>query len=194
MDERLERAKTVVFDVGNVLLRFDPHVIADALLPEDVREPLYHAMFKEHRWAEFDEGRRSNRAIALDIAAAAGLPEAAADNVLHVLDHFHECLWELPLVKELPVLKQMGKKLYALTNYPMPAFTYASQRFTFFRLFDGWVVSAVVQQVKPHAAIFETLMNTYHFEAKDALFVDDMAANVATAKELGFETWQYSWK
>ena len=57
MDERLLRAGTIVFDVGKVLLSFEPERVA-SLLPAEHRAALKEAMFGEiHRWSEFDLGR-----------------------------------------------------------------------------------------------------------------------------------------
>ena len=74
MDKRLLEAGTVIFDVGKVLLTFEPERVAP-LLPGEHRQALKEAMFGPvHRWSEFDLGRKTNETIAREIAESAGLP------------------------------------------------------------------------------------------------------------------------
>ena len=78
MDERLAQASCIVFDVGNVLLTFEPDRVME-LIPEDCREGVRQAMFgPEWRWAAFDLGAETNVEIAQSIAGAAGIPEGTA--------------------------------------------------------------------------------------------------------------------
>ena len=64
MDERLLKADTIVFDIGNVLLRFDPGKVA-LLLPASIRQPLMQVLFgPQHLWGGFDLGAESNEEIA----------------------------------------------------------------------------------------------------------------------------------
>ena len=71
------KAGTIVFDVGKVLLSFEPERVA-SLLPAEHRAALKEAMFGAvHRWSEFDLGRKPNEQIAEEIAAAAGVPGGA---------------------------------------------------------------------------------------------------------------------
>ena len=73
MDQRLMDADTIVFDVGNVLLGFDPDRVC-AMLPESIREPLFQVMFgPRHLWGIFDLGAEDNRRLAREIAQDAGL-------------------------------------------------------------------------------------------------------------------------
>ena len=57
-----------------------------------------------------------------------------------------------------------------------------------FRSFDGIVISGVEKLIKPDKKIFEIMLDRYHLEAKNALFIDDNINNIQAAKEMGFET------
>lgn len=192
MDKRFAEVESVVFDVGNVLLRFDPTRVA-GLLPDENRRPLMEAMFgPRHLWAAFDLGLESNEEIARRISSAAGL----ADDwpwVVHVLSHFHEVMVPLPLAGELPALRAQGKRLFALTNYPEPSFSLACAAFPFLtRDLEGAVVSAREKLVKPDPAIFRLLTRRYSLTPEKTLFIDDLEANVRSAASLGFRTWHYT--
>ena len=192
MDKRLLSADAIVFDIGNVLLRFDPAQVA-SLLPEQSRGPLMEAMFgPPHLWAAFDLGAESNEEIARRISQAAGVP-AAWSSVLYVLSHFHEVMAPLPLAALLPGLRARGKRLFALTNYPEPSFTLACGAFPFlWRDLDGALVSAREKLVKPDPAIFRLLIERYSLTPEKTLFIDDLEANVKSAAALGFCTWHYA--
>lgn len=191
MDERLLAAEAIVFDVGNVLLRFDPERVS-ALLPADVRGPLAQSMFgPAHLWSGFDGGLESNESIARRIARDAGIPDAWPQ-VIHVLHHFHETMTPLPLAGRLAELRAMGKRLFALTNYPEPSFSLACAAFPFLtEEMEGAVVSARERLVKPDPAIFRLLARRYSLTPEKTLFIDDTEKNVISAAEWGFRVWHY---
>jgi len=191
MDERLLQAEAIVFDVGNVLLHFDPSK-ACTLLPPDIRTPLENAMFGPgYPWGAFDMGLESNETIARRIAASAGLPQHW-EAVIHLLHHFHETMHPLPMAALIPSLKAMGKQLYALTNYPEPSFTLACNAFPFFAYLDGCIVSAREKIGKPNAEIFQLLARRYHLVPEKTLFIDDLDPNIQGARKAGFNTWHYA--
>lgn len=190
MDERLMAAKTVVFDIGNVLLRFDPKTVCERI-PEDKREKLYQAMFApDGLWPEFDIALESNESIARRIAARAG-NEAWRTDVMDAFLNFHLTMYPLPLYGEIRALKEMGKKVYALTNYGEPAFSLARERFDQLQAMDGAVVSAREKVVKPDPEIFERLITRYGLTPGETLFIDDSEKNIAAAEKLGFRVWLY---
>ena len=194
MDERLARADAIVFDVGNVLLRFDPDRVV-TLLPEEHRAALAGVMFgTRHQWGRFDLGAESNEEIALSIASEAGVP-GGEGMVLYALYHFHETMDRLPMYSLLPELRKAGKRLFALTNYPEPSFTFACRAFPYLtECLEGAVVSSREKLVKPEPAIFHFLTRKYDLIPSRTLFIDDTAANTDAAAREGFRVWHYAGK
>lgn len=194
MDERLLKAEAIVFDVGNVLLSFDRDRMM-ALLPEDKRAPMMKAMFGTPcLWPLFDLGAETNEEIARKIGAAAGIPQAK-EMALYLVEHFPETMAPLPLAGQLDALRAMGKRLYALTNYPEPSFTITCRRFPFLtEKLDGAVVSAREKLVKPDPAIFRLIAQRYALDPEKSLFIDDIVENTLGAREVGFHTWHYTEK
>ena len=185
---------TVVFDIGNVLLRFDAEGLFRQMVPGVIREPLFRATFFGKApwcWSSFDEGLIPHEEIARRIAESAGLDSADAAYVLFVLNNYHRALIPMPLSEGIPALKAMGKKIYALTNYPVPQLDDAWNRFSFFRYFDGRVVSGEERLVKPNAAFYRILETRYHVSPRTALYIDDNGANIQTGRELGYRVWHY---
>ena len=191
MDSRLLEAHSIVFDVGNVLLTFEPEKVA-SLLPEEHRQALSQAMFGvDWRWAAFDLGVETNEAIAQSMADAAGVPEGK-EMVLYAFHHFFSTMKPLPLYLMIPELKRMGKRLFALTNYGEPAFSSTQNAFPNLQMLDGVLVSAREKRCKPDLAFFALLTERYGLIPEKTLFIDDSPANVQTAKTIGFRTWHYA--
>ncbi|MBQ8136251.1 MAG: HAD-IA family hydrolase [Clostridia bacterium] len=189
LDESTREIGTVVFDIGNTLLRFDRNVLCDKLLPADRREALCDAMFREDTqwaWRCFDDGIYENERIALEIVRENGLPEAWAKDILHVFDSFHTVMDPLPFSFGIEKLYREGKKLYSLTNYGTPAIDRAWERFPFFRFFSGRVVSSEEKVAKPDPTIYRILMQRYGIAPEDAIFIDDVKENTDAAAALGF--------
>ncbi len=191
--EKTRDVDTVVFDIGNTLMRFDPDAICEKLLPEAHRERLRHALFvPDHswRWYCFDQALSSNEEIARNIVLQEGLEEACAGEVLYALDHFHELKKALPLSRGIPALKAEGKRILALTNYPWPQLEYCWETYDFFRYFDGRMVSSLEKLVKPDPRLFLRLIDRFALVPEKTLFVDDNADNTAAAAALGMKVWQ----
>ena len=191
MDERLLKTDTVVFDVGKVLLTFEPERVA-SLLPAEHRQSLKEAMFGPiHRWSEFDLGRKPNEQIAGEIAEAAGVP-GGAEMVLEALYRFPETMEPLPLYHCIGPLKKLGKRLYALTNYAEPSFTLTREAFPVLQELDGEVVSSREKLCKPEKELYRRLMDRYGIDPGSSLYIDDVEANVRAGVEIGFRVWHYT--
>ena len=87
----------------------------------------------------------------------------------------------------LQELKQKYK-LYGLTNWSAETFPIALERFSFFKLFDGIVVSGEEKLVKPDEKIFRVILERYHLDPRSTLFIDDNRHNIDTANGMGFST------
>jgi HAD superfamily hydrolase (TIGR01509 family) len=191
MDERLLSAQTIVFDVGKVLLTFEPEAVAQ-LLPEKHRDALKEAMFgRVHRWSEFDLGRKPNAQIASEIAEAAGVP-GGEGMVLEALYRFPETMEPLPLYREIGMLKKLGKRLYALTNYAEPSFSFTRVAFPLLQALDGEVVSSREKVCKPDEDIYRILVERYDIDPALSLYIDDAEANARAGERAGFRVWHYA--
>ena len=190
MDERLLSFETIVFDVGNVLLSFEPERVA-SLLPEAHRASLREAMFGPvYRWSEFDLGRKPNEQIAGEIALAAGVP-GGAEMVLEALYRFPETMEPLPLYRCIGELKGMGKRLYALTNYAEPSFTLTRERFPALKELDGELVSSREKLCKPAKEFYQRLLDRFGIAPGSSLYIDDAEINIRAGAETGFHVWHY---
>ena len=147
MDERLLRHDVIVFDVGNVLVEFDPKRIAAGFGFSDA---LYRGVFESGLWFWMDTGLLTVGKLARMMCDAAHT-DSLEDylQVCELLEHFdrYERLYSGSLL--LPELKRVGKKLYYLTNYGTPMFERTMKHFPIFDYFDGGVVSGRENILKP---------------------------------------------
>lgn len=177
-------APTIVFDVGNVLVRWDPHLLYRDLIPDDEKRDWFTRNVCTAAWnIEQDRGRSWEEAVAILVAAH---PEWERE-IRASDERWHDTV---PGVVEdsvavLAELKAKGEKVYAITNFSREKWAECLIRFPFLQSFDGAVVSAHERLVKPDPAIFHVLLQRYGLKAGDCIFVDDSARNVETARAVG---------
>jgi 2-haloacid dehalogenase len=177
----------VVFDLGNVLIRWDPHpAIARGVGAERATELLGATDFDFLAWNhEQDAGRpwdEAERAAALSHPHWADALRAYRTNFAQsLLGPVHET------VDLLTELHRAGVRLLALTNWSAELFPVARQRFPFLGLFDDIVVSGEERLAKPDPRVFELLERRAGTPLSRCVFVDDSARNVDAARSLGMD-------
>ena len=176
---------TVVFDLGGVLVDWDPRHLLHKVMPgrEAEAESLL-ADVLNHAWnLERDRGDSWAEAMA---RAKAEYPQWA-----DIFDVYTE-RWAETLVGShedtvaiLRELKARGTPLYALSNWSREMFPHAEEKYDWLELFDGIVVSGRVEMVKPERDIFDYLLTTYDLRASDLIVIDDHEPNVVAARSYG---------
>ena len=175
---------TVVFDVGNVLIRWDARQLFRQLLPDEAAIDRFYDEVDFSAWnLEQDRGR------------------SFADGIAHIDRHHphhghlaraYDVRWQeaVPGVIEgsvdlLEKLRAGGVPLYAITNYSREKWADSVVRFPFLGQFRDVVVSAHERLVKPDPAIYHVLLARNGLAAGQCVFVDDSEKNVAAARGVG---------
>jgi 2-haloacid dehalogenase len=178
---------TVVFDVGNVLVRWDPRLLYRDIIPDAAKLDWFMANVCTAAWnIEQDRGRSWEEAVAMLVAAH---PEWERE-----IRAYDECWHDaIPGVIEdsvavLEELKRRGEQVYAITNFSREKWAECLIRFPFLQSFDGVVVSAHERLIKPDPAIFQILLERYGLAAPGCIFIDDSASNVEAAREIGMQS------
>lgn len=181
---------TVVFDIGNVLLRWDPRHLYRRIFDDETQMEWFLTHVCTHDWnVEQDRGRDWDEAVALLVK----------DHPTHesAIRAFHERWTETVSgvfeqnVAVLERLREAGVPNYSITNFSGPKFVLAQQRFPFLAGFDGVIVSGDERLLKPDPAIYHLLLDRYGLEAADCVFIDDSRANIETARSVGMQTIHY---
>lgn len=182
--------KNIIFDFGQVLVRFVPYEIASCYVEnEDDRRLLEPVVFDRKYWDRQDAGTITNDEMIAAVCAdlPAHLHKVAADIVHTWIYHIPP----IPGMEDLLVqLKGAGKHLYLLSNIGK-TFIEKKDEFPILSHFDGCVFSADVGIIKPAREIFECLCNRYGLNPAECVFIDDLAANVAAAKSYGIHALQF---
>ncbi len=176
--------KNVIFDVGGVLLDWNPGRILEGYYADAAeRAAMRAAIFLHADWLELDRGTLSEPGLLQRVAVRAGRPVPELNNLFEVVRESLQL--KADTVALLESLAARRVPLYCLSNMPPGVYAYLRQRFDFWQLFDGIVISGEIQLVKPERAIFEHLLDRYGLAAADTAFIDDHPANIAAAKALG---------
>ena len=88
-------------------------------------------------------------------------------------------------IRILEALKEKKYKIYYLSNFHDLAFKYVTQKYDFFKKFDGGVVSYEEKILKPECEIYERIIKKYNLNPKECIFIDDTKINVDGATESG---------
>ncbi len=175
---------TVVFDVGNVLIRWDPNRLYARLFPDPAKRDWFLETICTEDWnREMDRGRPFAEGIAELVARH---PEWEAE-IRAWDENWHEMVpGEIPgTVAILERLRALGVPDYSITNFSREKFAEARERFPFLKGFRDTVVSAHEKLLKPDPAIYRVLLERNRLDPAACLFVDDSAANVAGARAVG---------
>lgn len=181
---------TVVFDVGNVLLDWNPRHLYRKLFDDAEAMELFLAEVCTAEWnLELDRGRPFAEAVAERIERF----PAFADHIRAYDERWREMV--AGVIEDsaalLERLSERGVPLYALTNFSAEKFEEAYEDFPFFRRFAGIVVSGRVKLLKPDPAIYRLLLDTHGLDAGACLFIDDSRANVEGARGVGLVAVQF---
>lgn len=182
---------TVVFDLGAVLIDWDPRYAYRDMGGTEAEIEHFLAHVATSAWNhQFDAGRPFAEGIAERKEA---FPEHA-----EWLDAWWEKWPDMlggPIegtVEILRALRDAGTPLYALTNWSAETFPIARERFEFLSWFDGIVVSGEVEKAKPDAAIYHHLVDDFGLIPAETVFIDDSPANVEAARALGYHALHFT--
>ncbi len=130
--------KNIIFDLGNVLLDFNPRNYLKNKIEEKYIENVYEAIFKSKEWPMLDRGTITEKEAEKNIITR---NKEYENEIKEAFNNWYELLTPIQIsVQILNSLKKKGYKLYYLSNFHCAAFDYVSDNYDFFKLFDGGVI------------------------------------------------------
>jgi 2-haloacid dehalogenase len=177
----------VVFDLGNVLITWDPHpAIAKAVGKEQATRFLADQEFDFMGWNHQQDAGRSWDG---GEAAAVTLHPHWAEAIRAYRANFGESLVGAidDSVQILRELHSAGIPLYGLTNWSEELFPVARSRFDFLDLFEDIIVSGEEGVAKPDPEIFDILTRRIGHDLGRCIFIDDSPVNIQAAGEAGLD-------
>jgi 2-haloacid dehalogenase len=177
--------EAVIFDIGNVLIEWQPERYYDRVYGEDRRRALFAEVDLHWMNERVDRGEPFREVI---YETAEAYPDWRAeirdwhDNWIQlatpVIDHS---------VTLLRRLRAKGVPVHCLTNFGVESYAYAQTQFDFLNEFDIEFVSGRMQVTKPDPRIYEMVEQGLDVPPGAILFADDRDANIAAAEARGWQ-------
>jgi 2-haloacid dehalogenase len=181
------QVKTIIFDLGNVLIDWNPDYVFKKLIPDDEKRKYFFDNVCTMEWnIEQDAGRRLT-------VATESLVKEHPEWETEIRAYYDQ--WETMLggpiqgtVDILKALKDSKKyQILALTNWSAELFPVALLRYNFLFWFEGTVVSGDEMTKKPLSKIYQILIKRYNVDPSKAIFIDDSLKNIKGGEEMGIK-------
>jgi len=179
--------QAVVFDLGGVLIDWDPRYLYRQLFTDHAEMERFLAEVCTDAWHRQHD-------LGADILEscqrlAAGHPAYQAMIMAWAERGEEMAAGQIDgTVEILAGLKAAGVPCYALSNMEPDAFAVRYDRFAFMKLFDGFVISGHEGVAKPDPQIFRILLDRFALDPPSTVFIDDAERNTGAARELGLRT------
>ncbi len=183
----MDEAMNVVFDLGGVVVRWQPDVLIASVFDDPElcarvrREIIDHA-----DWLALDRGVLEKSAAAARGARRTGLSER---QVMDFLDRVPPALTPVPeTVALMRRVQAHGDRLYCLSNMQHASIEHLERAHDYWDVFHGCVISSRVKLIKPDPAIYRRLLDTFGLRGAETVFIDDTAVNLPPAQALSIRT------
>jgi len=185
--------KNIVFDIGNVLVRWDSLAIVEAAfgLAGDAALTRRHALFVESDiWRALNRGEHSETGAKRAYVEAGHLTEDEAERLFAALyDSLHLLEDTPPLMERLAAA---GYCLFALTDNVREIVAHLEERHGWWGMFEGVTNSAELGCLKPDPRIYRHLIESNGLVPHETVFLDDMPGNVAGARKAGMHAFVFT--
>ncbi len=178
--------QAIIFDFGNVLLKWDPRNIYRRFFPNDPER--MERFLREVSFAEWNLQQDKGRPFAEGVATLSQQFPQYSHLIQAFKDHWIDSIGE-PVAGTISILKrlkQAGYPVYGLSNWSAETFPRARSKHDFFDLLDDMVISGEVGHVKPDPEIYQIMLNRIGKPAEQCLFIDDALPNIHQAQRMGF--------
>jgi len=182
----MSRPQAVIFDIGNVLIHWNPEGVYDRLIGPDRRRALFAEVAIETMNIGVDRGDPW-------LASVQGLadqhPEWAPE-IMYWHSHWIEMVAPVidHSVRLLRALRARSVPVFALTNFGSETFRHAQQVYPFLAEFDRAYVSGDMRLLKPEPEIYMAVEQDSGLPPHALIFADDKAENIAAAAVRGWHT------
>lgn len=186
------RPLRIVFDLGAVVLRWQPAALLQRLLPEQAHDAASTAhwlsqVFQAYGgdWADYDRGVVAASDLVARIAKRTGLAPAAVQAVVEAVPHELQPIPET--VALIHRLHAAGHTLHYLSNMPAPCADVIERReAALFARFESGLFSGRIHLIKPEPAIYARAQAHFGAPPCELVFLDDHLPNVQAAQAAGW--------
>lgn len=178
--------EAVIFDIGNVLIEWQPERFFDAQIGEERRRALFADLDLHAINDRVDRGENFHTVWQ---ETAATHPEWRTE-----IEMWHDRWLELASpaiphsVRLMQALQTRGVPVFSLTNFGVETYEIAAEVYPFLRAFDRDFISGHMQLIKPDPAIYAAVEDVTGIAPDRLLFADDRDDNIAAAAARGWQT------
>ena len=181
--------KHIIFDIGNVLFKYNPTHIIECLTPESKYKKFYlEQLFNSDYWQQMDRGDISLEKVKKKLTEKHHLTDNEQNEITTLVNNFTKHLILDNDMKHLFNTLNHHYNLYILSNFQSKPFQQLLKNNPFLTKAKGIVVSANVMMKKPEIGIYHFLLSQYRLLPHECIFIDDMKDNINTAKKLLIKT------
>lgn len=177
----------IVFDIGNVILEWNPQRLVGSVFSckTQSKEAIENIIDHED-WQMLDKGTLG---LEEAISRANERCNIGINKIRKLFEETPKSL--IPIQETIDVIMELSEKgysLYVLSNMHKHTFEYLLVAYDIWRHFSGIVISSHIKSIKPEPEIFEYLIDAYNLIPGNTVFLDDMKNNIEAAKKFGLNT------
>lgn len=179
--------KNVVYDIGNVLVKWAPYEVLSYIFPEADEKELFEKM--RPIWLDLNLGKYTETEAISLYHEEIGLPKDKLQKMMHEFK-----VRQTPLSGSIELLQRLSDlkiNLYSITDNIRELMEYHRRNSEFVPFFKDIIVSADIGVLKPNPKIYEHLLKKHNLVAKECVFMDDLEVNVEGAKSVGMHSFQF---
>ena len=179
--------RNVIFDVGNVLVRWSPAEIIHLTFTHPFQTNVWiQKIFKHETWQLLNLGLVTEAEAQTRYQTLYGLTPSQTARLFYYIK-----TTQIPIYQSHDLLERVaraGFRVFGLTDNIKEIVAHLRQQYDFWQWFEAVVVSAEVGMMKPHPEIFQYLLQHHQLHADETVFIDDHLPNIAAASSLGMHT------
>ena len=183
-----KQIKNLVFDMGNVLVRYNAEWVCKALIPKEARKEIISTVFQSQEWIFLDMGVMTEEE-ALSHWQSRLPDEAMKRFAAEVFWHWHE--YNMQPIEGMDELirdyKKQGFSIYLCSNASVRMKLCYKKVIPAIDCFDGVLFSAEEKLLKPQKEIYERLFSKFSLRPEECFFIDDLEMNIEGARACGME-------
>lgn len=178
------KIKNIVFDMGNVILDYNPSRIVSKVFTDPAEKDLFlKEIFQSEGWRMLDQGTLTFEEHYQELASRYPM---YAEKIDWILQNWHKDQPYIPGIHNLiERLDAAGFDLYLLSNANSRYYTFETY-LDIFKRFKGITLSSDLKLVKPQREIYERFCSIHQLVPGECLFIDDQLANIKAAREAGW--------
>lgn len=175
--------KNVVFDLGQVLLEWNPRNLLRNFTDNEEDLDLLEIICSSDEWERLDEGTITKEEVFEKVSKR--LPDRLRNICKEFIYHYAEYLVLNDDICEIAIkLKENGYNIYVLSNTDEADYLELQTRYIG-KYIDGYLISAQEKMLKPNKEIYLRLFEKFNLKPEECFFIDDKEANIIGAQKVG---------